>query len=251
MTRLGMVVNTAKRRCFVDNLTVNAVEDDFQNIFKGALGVAQDFEHKVRVNMNVPPKQQKLRRLPLTMRDQVKNKIVELKKQGIIEKVESSEWVSPIVVAMKKDGDIRICVDLREVNRAVIPDTFPLPHLEDLLSSLSGATVFSKIDLKSAYHQIPLHEDSKHLTTFITHCGLYRYNRVCFGLASAPSAFQRIMSQVLEDLAGVLCYLDDILVFGSTVTEHDERLRAVLERIKSTGLTLNDKCQFHFFPLTN
>lgn len=244
MAGLGLIINARERSCVSQDSSVSSVEKDFPKVFKNELGLARGFVHKVNVNPKVLPKQQKLRRLPFAIREKVKKLIDEMERDGVIERVESSEWVSPIVVAVKKNGDIRMCVDLREVNRAVIQDTFPLPHFDDLLGSLSGSTVFSKIDLKSAYHQILLHKDSKNLTTFTTHWGLYRFNRVCFGLASAPSAFQRIICDVLADFPGVISYLDDILIHGRDAEEHDSRLREVLQKMETTGLRLNEKCIF-------
>lgn len=104
----------------------------------------------------------------------------------------------PIVVTTRKQGRPRLCVDLREPNKAIVPDSHPLPHIDELLRELSGASVFSTIDLTSAYHQLLLHEDSRDLTTFITHKGLFRYCLVLYGLASTPSAFQTMMETVLE-----------------------------------------------------
>ena len=173
----------------------------------------------------------------------------ELKKlveQDVIEPVESSEWISPIVVVTRKDRpEPRLCVDLREPNKSVVIDGFPLPHMEEMFTELRGATLFSTLDLQSAYHQLPLHEDSRSLTTFITHDGLFHFKRVPFGLASAPSCFQRMMSTILKGLPGVQCYLDDIIVSGATAEEHDKRLTAVLRRIHDAGLKLNhSKCNF-------
>lgn len=101
--------------------------------------------------------------------------IVRLLKEGIIEKIDASPWVSPIVVIQKKSGGIRMCVDLREPNKAVVTDSYPLPHINELLSRLKYATVFSTIDLEAAYFQLPLHEESRDLTAFITHEGLFRF----------------------------------------------------------------------------
>ncbi|KAJ8364836.1 hypothetical protein SKAU_G00136670 [Synaphobranchus kaupii] len=150
-----------------------------------------------------------------------------------------------IVTTRKDRPDIRLCVDLREPNKAVVIDGFPLPHMEEMFAELRGATLFSTLDLQSAYHQVPLHEDSRSLTTFITHDGLFRFKRVPFGLASGPSCFQRMMSSILKDLQGVQCYLDDIIVSAMTAEEHDKRLTVVLWRIESAGLKLNlSKCNF-------
>ena len=138
-----------------------------------------------------------------------------------------------------------MCVDLREPNKAVIVDAFPLPHMDELLSNLQGATVFSTIDLTSAYYQMPLHEDSRDLTAFITPDGLFSFRRVPCGLASVPSAFQKMMSIVLSGLPGVDDYLDDIIVHAHDMPAHDKALDTVLHRLKSAGLQLNDeKCRF-------
>ena len=116
--------------------------------------------------------------------------------------------------------------------------------MDELLSELRGAKHFAKLDLATAYHQLPLHEDSRDLTAFITHEGLFRFRRVCFGLSSAPSAFQKMMSVILCGLKGVQCYLDDVVVYGKTLQEYKQNLRAVLEKIRKVGLKLNEKCQF-------
>lgn len=209
------------------------------------LGCVSGFVHKVKIRDNAVPVQQKLRRLPFAVRQSVSEELDKLLKAGIIEKIDASPWISPIVVTTRKGGKPRLCVDLREPNKAIVADTHPLPHMEELLSELRGSSVFSTIDLASAYHQLPLHEDSRDLTGFITHDGLFRYCRVPYGLVSAPSAFQKMMETVLKGLPGVRNYLDDVIVAGSSLEEHDRSLRAVLQRLTDAGLTLNmDKCSF-------
>ncbi len=163
----------------------------------------------------------------------------------VIERVDASPWVSPIVVTQNKSGDIRMCVDLREPNKAIVVDIYPIPHIEELFSQLRGAVLFSTINLANAYHQVPLHEDSRDLTAFITHEGLFRYKRVCYGLASAPAAFQKLMSTILKDVPGVQCYLDDVIVFGDSTASHDAHLKTVLHKLREAGLCLNEqKCKF-------
>nr|XP_037268801.1 uncharacterized protein K02A2.6-like [Rhipicephalus microplus] len=148
-----------------------------------------------------------------------------------------------LVVVDKKDGTIRFCVDLREPYKVIVPDSFPLPYTEELLHALVGATHFSKLDLASAYHQVLLHPDSRDLTAFITHEGLFRFKRVCFGLASAPAAFHKMMATILDGCPSVLFYIDDVIVFGKSA-EHLLNLTKVLQNIKHAGLKLNDKCLF-------
>lgn len=230
--RNGSVVSSAENSQVAVNLTK-------------PLGVAAGFVHKVNVRSDVPPIQQKLRRLPFAVRDAVSQELKRLESEGIIEKVDSSPWVSPLVVIKKKSGGIRLSVDLREPNKAVIIDSHPLPHIEEVFTELRGASMFSTIDLQNAYHQVTLHPDSRDLTAFVTHDGLYRFTRVPYGLASAPSAFQRMMSQILAGQDGVQCYLDDIIVFGNNPELHEKRLQSVLQRLQNCGLKLNvEKCCF-------
>lgn len=126
----------------------------------------------------------------------------------------------------------------------MITDSHPLPLIEDILSELRGAVMFSTLDLKSAYHQLKLHEESRGLTAFITHEGLYQYCRVPYGLSSASAAFQKMMTQILSGIKGVQCYLDDVITYGSSEAEHKANLSAVLRRINDAGLKLNvEKCQ--------
>ncbi|CAM5110988.1 unnamed protein product [Natator depressus] len=128
------------------------------------------------------------------------------------------------------------CVDLREPNKAIVIDSHPLPHIEGVFSELRGAKMFSTLDLQSAYHQVMLHEDSRDLTAFITHEGLFCFKHVPYGLASAPSAFQKMMSLILKNPHGVQCYLDDMIMFGNTAEEHDNNLQSVLNCLSTAGL---------------
>lgn len=226
----------------VNEVSDLGIADAFGDVFEDRLGKVKGFEHRVKRKENVRAVQQKVRRLPLATRDEVFKEIKKLENSDVIEQIEASEWVSAMVVVTKRDGRVRLCVDLRAVNEAIVADVFPLPHFEDLLTRLSGATVFSKLDALSAYHQVELAESSRDLTAFITPWGLYRFKRVPFGLASAPAAFQRMMEKILEGIEGVVIYLDDILVCAKSKGQHDDRLRRVLERFREVGMVLNKKC---------
>lgn len=210
-----------------------------------SVGCVKGFVHKPTVKPDATPVRQKLRRLPFSVRQAVSAELDSLLQNGIIEKIDSSPWISPIVVTTKKGGKIRLCVDLREPNKALIVDSHPLPHMDELLSDLRGTSVFTTIDLAAAYHQLTLHEECQDITAFITHDGLFRYCRVPYGLASAPSAFQKMMETVLKGIRGVRNYLDDIIVYGATQESHDATLRSVMQRLSDAGLQLNwDKCTF-------
>ncbi|XP_043219275.1 uncharacterized protein K02A2.6-like [Amphibalanus amphitrite] len=205
----------------------------------GAQPAILGYQHRVTVDPGVPPVRQPLRRLPLAVLDAVSARIDELEAQGVIEKVSASPWISPLVVGRKRDGAIRLCVDMRRVNQAVITDGHPLPRIEDVLDRLRGSLMFSRLDLKDAYHQLELHPDSQNLTTFVSHKGLYRFRRVNFGLASAGPCFQRVMTSMLEGIPGVEVYLDDIIIHAPSQAEHDARLKQVLRRLEDHRVKVN------------
>ena len=160
-------------------------------------------------------------------------------------------WCAGMVVVPKKSGAVRICVDLKPLNQNVLREVHPLPKVDDTLAQLSGAKLFSKLDANSGFWQIPLAPASRLLTTFITPFGRYCFNKLPFGISSAPEHFQKRMSAVLSGLPGVLCQMDDILIFGRDTAEHNQRVEAVLKRIEGAGVTLNqDKCEFGKSRLT-
>ena len=186
-------------------------------------------------------------RIPLHKRREVEEQIEELTSKGII-RPSHSPWASPITLVPKKDGGTRMCVDYRQLNSQTLMDTYPLPRIQDILDQLSGSTIYSLIDLQSAYHQIPMDEASIPLTAFVTHKGLYEYTRMPFGLKTAPAIFQRCMNDVLRPLHGtcVLPYLDDICVFSSDATAHENDVRAVLKLLSDAGFTAKaSKCHFN------
>ena len=122
---------------------------------------------------------------------------------------------------MKQNGTARICGDYKTtINQSTITESYPLPRIDDLLSSLAGGKAFTKMDLAHAYMQVPLEDESKSLTTINTHKGLYQYNRLPFGISSAPAIFQRTMEKILRDIPQVFVYIDDILLTGGTEREH-------------------------------
>ena len=186
-----------------------------------------------------------LRRLPLTLREEVSKELRRLEEIDVIEKIDSSSWISNLVVARRPTGEIRLCVDLRDVNKAIIPDKYPLPSQEELMTEFCGSTIFSKLDLRKSYLQIPLHEDSKYLTAFITYDGVFQYKRMPYGLSSTPSAFQKILSSILSGVKGAFNIIDDSIVHGKDSEQHDERLNEVLSLLNEHHLSLNTgKCVF-------
>lgn len=158
--------------------------------------------------------------------------------EDLIEPIDASPWVSNLVIVQKKTGGIRTCVDMRAANKAVVPDRYPLPTTEELTKHFHGSHVFSKLNLQQGYMQVPLHLDSRNLMAFITHTRLYRFKRMAFGLSSAPSCFQKIMTTVLAGCPGVVVCLDDIVVHGPYAAIQDECLWQVFISLNRHHLTL-------------
>ncbi|KAK3740907.1 hypothetical protein QZH41_000160 [Actinostola sp. cb2023] len=224
----------------------------FPELFTG-VGKLKDFKLKLHVNDKIKPVAQPVRRLPFALRNKVDEKLDELLSLDIIEEVPKGPtgWVSPLVVAPKPDGDIRVCVDMRRANEAIERERHPIPTIEEILYDLNGATVFSKLDLKWGFHQIELDEVSRHITTFVTHRGLYQYKRLMFGVTSAPEIYQKVISDVLQGCEGAANMADDIIVYGAGMEDHDKNLYKVLHRLKGSGMTLNKaKCQLRLPKLT-
>ncbi|XP_065943746.1 uncharacterized protein [Magallana gigas] len=150
------------------------------------------------------------RRIAFPLMPKVEAELNRLEKEGIIEKVEKpTDWCAPMVPVLKKNGNVRICVDLKKLNEAVKREHFMLPNLDDISPRLAGSTLFSKLDASSGFYQIPLYPDSCELTTFITPMGRYCFRRVPFGITSAPEIFQRKMTDLLRGIEGVEVIIDD------------------------------------------
>ena len=225
---------------------MNIRVEEFPNLFREELGTLTGVKVHLAVERDSEPRFFKPRSLPFALKQKVDLELDRLLEAGVISPVKSSRWAAPIVPVMKRDGKIRICGDYKlTVNRVLIEESYPLPTPEDLFSTLSGGVVFTKLDLSHAYNQLLLSEDSKEYLTINTHRGLFVCNRLAFGVSSAVAIFQREMETLLRGFNGVAVYLDDILVTGSSVEEHDRNLHAVLSKLNDVGLRLKrDKCVY-------
>uniref|UniRef100_A0A3P9JCS6 ribonuclease H n=1 Tax=Oryzias latipes TaxID=8090 RepID=A0A3P9JCS6_ORYLA len=187
------------------------------------------------------------RRIPLPLVPLVKKELQRMETEGIIEKVtQPTEWCAAMVPVLKPNKkEVRICADLRKLNKAVKREKYIMPTVEEILPKLTGSKVFTSLDAASGFYQIPLHEESKILTTFITPFGRYAFRRLPFGITSAPEIFQRKMTETLANLEGVEIFMDDVLIHAETEEQHDQRLAKVLKVIEAAGLKLNRaKCKF-------
>jgi hypothetical protein len=190
------------------------------------------------------PIRQKPYRLPFAKRQCVEQAVQEMLDDGVI-RPSDSPWASPVVLVPKKDGTTRFCVDYRKLNAHTRKDAHPLPHIQDIFDQLGGATIFSTLDLKSGYWQIPMAEKDVGKTAFTCHLGLFEFVRMPFGLTNAPAIFQRAMTKALQGLVGKICmvYIDDIVVYSKTPQEHAKHLTQIFERLRQVGLQLKpSKC---------
>lgn len=190
---------------------------------------------------------QTCRRTPFHLRKQLDVWLDDYATKDIIEAVqdESTDWVSGLVVAPKHNNpsELPVCGDYRQVNKAIKQERHPIATVEELLQDMSGATKFSKVDLKPGYHQILSDKESRSITTFITHRGLFRYKRLPFGINAASEVFQNAIQNALQGLVGTRNIADDIIVWGSTDDEHHARVDALFTRLRAKELTVNPgKC---------
>ncbi|XP_061713508.1 uncharacterized protein K02A2.6-like [Cydia pomonella] len=199
---------------------------------------------QIPIDDKVKPVIQPYRRIPIPLEAKVNSKLTELLEADIIEEVNGpSQWVSPMVPVLKENGDLRICIDMRRANEAIIRENHPLPTMDELLPHFRQAKFFSRLDIKNAFHQLEIDEDSRHITTFSTSKGLFRYKRLMFGVSCAPEMFQKVLEKMLLGCEGTANFIDDIIIYGSDEKEHDTRLKKVLQVLKDNDVLLNEaKC---------
>ena len=227
-------------------LSLQQVLDKHCEVFREDLGELRGVKAKIYIDKDERPRYYPARQVPFAIREKVEEELERLQALGVIRPVQFSDWAAPVVPVMKSDGRIRLCGDYKiTVNRASKLEKYPIPRIEELFALLAAGKSFTKLDLSHAYLQIPLDEESCHFVTINTHKGLFEYKRVPFGVASAPSIFQRIMENLLQGIKGICVYLDDILITGPTEEEHLRNLAQVLQRLESAGMRLKrQKCAF-------
>ncbi|KAK3793006.1 hypothetical protein RRG08_032268 [Elysia crispata] len=188
----------------------------------------------------------KARPVPYALVNKVGQELDNLEKQGILSKVQHSEWATPVVPVLKQSGDVRLCGDFKiTLNPVLQAEQYTLPRVEDIFANLGSGQKFSKIDLRQAYLQLPLNEESRPLTVINTHKGLYAYNRLVFGITSSPAVWQKTIDTILQGIEGVQVNQDDMIITGENDEKHLQNLGHVLQRLEDNGLKANrEKCQF-------
>ena len=226
-----------------DNFHIAAVSESlatqYPAVFDGGLGSLPGTQ-RLTLDPDAQPKIMATRRTPIALRPQLKEALDKLVDLGVIEPVDQpTPWVSQIVLARKRSGEIRVCLDPHELNKAIQREHYTLPILEDVLHDLRNSTVFSKADLSSGYWHVKLDEESSYLTTFQTCFGRYRYTRLPFGINGASEYFQKRLLSALDGVCGIVCVADDVIIHGITQEEHDQHLHAFLAWCQTVGIKLN------------
>lgn len=233
---IGLNLPVIKDKCSC--LQVNAVEcgGEFPKFAMSPV--------KIILKKNVHPKRNTYCNISPAFREATDQRLQEMLDSGIIEKVVdgmNEDFCSALLAVPKGSDDFRLVVDLRGPNTCIMRYPYLMPTLETIMAELHGSTVFTNLDLTNGFFHVELDESSRHVTNFFTGKGKYRYRRLPFGLCNAPDIFQEAMEKVIGDCEGVLIYLDDILIYGRDLEEHDKRLAAVMARLKAHNVKINDK----------
>ncbi|XP_060874020.1 uncharacterized protein K02A2.6-like [Metopolophium dirhodum] len=246
ITVLGLAscqqLNLLQRVNVVNNNSSHSVLKYYNDIFE-SLGCLPIKCH-IHINNEVEPIIDARRKIPFALYEQLRKELDNMCYLKVIERIASpTSWVSSIVIVKKKNNKLRICLDPRNLNRPISRSHYPLPTFEAVKTQLSGTKFFSTLDANSGFWMIPLDEKSSELCTFNTPFGRYKFLRLPYGLNCAPGIFHRIITELFSDIVGVIVYIDDLIITGTTLEEHNQRLKKVLDRAREVNLKFNkSKC---------
>lgn len=204
-------VSPSISRMTIANVSPSAFHSRYPNVFRLDIGKIPKGMHRIRLKADYRPFSiSQPRPVPLAKRKALSKALKQMVKDDLIEPIQCSEWVHPRFAVQKKDPSIRVCTNLRMLNKRIIVDKFPLPSADELIARLSNARLLSKVDIRSAYHHMPLTPDCRYLAAFLTQDGLSQYKVLPMGLSSAAAAWQKFVTLSLSDLKGCIVYMDDI-----------------------------------------
>ncbi|KAJ1692761.1 hypothetical protein LUZ63_009459 [Rhynchospora breviuscula] len=245
----AFLISVNQHNSEVPDLSRVPVASDFVDVFPEelpGLPPERDLEFYIEVAPGIAPIARAPYRMAPAELKELKTQLEELLKLGFI-RPSTSPWGAPVLFVKKKDGSMRLCVDYRELNKVTVKNRYPLPRIDDLFDQLQGSSVYSKIDLRSGYHQLRIRDKDIEKSAFRTRYGHYEFLVMPFGLTNAPAAFMDLMNRVFQDALDtyVIVFIDDILVYSKSHEEHTEHLQAVLQRLREHQLFAKfSKCEF-------
>lgn len=222
--------------------------ESYSSVFSEPKGLppVRPQDHHIPLMEGTQPINQRCYRVPYVQKAEIERQVAEMLSSGIIQE-SSSPFASPVILVKKKDGTWRMCIDYRKLNDVTVKNRYPIPIIDELLDELKGAQWFTKLDLRSGYHQIRVAPQDVYKTAFRTHQGLYEFKVMPFGLTNAPANFQSLMNSVFEQQLrkSVLVFFDDILVYSATIQDHIMHVKQVLDLMVQHRLFAKEsKCLF-------
>lgn len=233
-----------KRVFTLNKSDCNAILTKYNDVFQG-LGCLPPVCH-LKLQPDAVPCIDPPRKVPFALLDSLREELDRMEEMKVIEKVtKPTSWVNSVVITVKQSGQLRVCLDPRNLNKCISREYYPLTNIDEMRSKLKGASYFSHLDAFSGFWSLKLDEESSELCTFQTPFGRYKYLRLPFGINAATEIFYRIIKELFGDLEGVIIFVDDFLVYGETEEIHNERLQKVMARAREVNLKLNkSKCKF-------
>lgn len=244
-------VDESKIQTKIDNSGVNSfiqrVVNDYPNVFsQKATGTIKHFKIDIHLSDNAKPIFYKPYSMPYGLRERTEIEINRLLSLGVIYPVRHSDWATPIIAVEKPTKEIRICADCKvTINKYLVKDHYPLPQIDDIFAGLTGAKNFCVLDLRDAFQQIEVADSSQEYLTINTHLGFFRYRRLIFGVAMAPTYFQSVMDEILRGVKDTVCSIDDVLIAGKTQNDCMKNLIKVIVRLNEYNVRVTlEKCKF-------
>jgi hypothetical protein len=233
----------------VSNIEYYAVLKEFEDVFREILGFPPkiDIDFSINLMPEEAPISKTSYRMSILELKELQMKLEELMKKGYVFPSVSS-WGAPVLFVKKKDGMLRLCIDFRKLNKVIVKNKYPLPMIDDLFDQLKDAKIFSKIELRSCYHQVRIKEEDINKTTFRTRYDNYEFTIVPFGLSNASTVFMCLMNGIFREYLDkiVIVFLDDIIIYSKSEEEHEQHLRMVLQVLREHQLYAKlSKCSFY------
>ncbi|MCW3101545.1 MAG: uncharacterized protein JWL77_7163 [Chthonomonadaceae bacterium] len=236
----------SKSHCTETQSVLSEFHDVFPSQLPHHLPPRREIDHRIELTQTSPPTLRSVYRMSPAELDELKKQLDELVAAGFI-RPSKSPFGAPVLFVKKKDGGLRMCIDYRDLNRITVKNRYPLPRVEELFERLTGAKYFSKIDLRSGYHQVRIQDDDIHKTAFRSRYGHYEFLVLPFGLTNAPATFMHLMQSIFDPHLDqfVIVFLDDILIFSKSLEDHRQHVRRVLELLRKNKLYAKEsKCEF-------